>query len=49
MNKKIDIVPVVKMAATALSLVATLAVSWATKKETDKTIEKLVNDRLNSK
>lgn len=43
---KIDVVKVIKIAGLVMSMGGTIANSWAGKKENDKVLEKLVNERL---
>ena len=43
---KIDIVKVVKIASIAASVVGMIGSSWASSKETDSTLAKLVDERL---
>lgn len=49
MKPKIDAVTIIKVLGMALTIGGTIASGWAGKKENDKTLEKLVNDRLADK
>jgi hypothetical protein len=44
--EKIDVVKVVKIAATVMSVAGMLASGWAGSKENEKTLEKLVKDHF---
>lgn len=47
--EKVDVVKVVKIAATALSVAGMLASNWAGNKENEKTLEKLVKEHFETK
>jgi hypothetical protein len=47
--EKIDVVKVVKIAATVMSVAGMLASGWAGSKENEKTLEKLVKEHFATK